>query len=260
MNKIESFNGDKLKALRIDMGLSQEATAMAIGISRYRLGDLEKGKSKPDSKEFKALCNLFNATPIAFGVEKIKSNYNKEMAPIKTPKAPQQKSDKKQEKKEKKEPQDKKWSNAYYKPTMQEMPERLDLKGTKSLIYAMLNNATVDARDIKRYKSAEAFVNSSWCLELCEGINLDYKTYRNHLLNLSTNTGILGRAAEAAKDIKRIDWVKSFIDSDKAREACEKIDRDYNGIRNYILSICYNTKEKSTKESGKGVELSPGNG
>lgn len=56
-----SITGDRLRALRQDMGLSQEEIAKKIGVSRPAYVNYEQGKSRP-TRKLKELATLFNVT------------------------------------------------------------------------------------------------------------------------------------------------------------------------------------------------------
>lgn len=56
-----SITGDRLRALRQDIGLSQEDIAKKIGVSRPAYVNYEQGKSRP-TRKLKELSTLFNVT------------------------------------------------------------------------------------------------------------------------------------------------------------------------------------------------------
>jgi repressor LexA len=56
-----SITGDRLRALRQDMGLSQEEIAKKIGVSRPAYVNYEQGKSRP-TRKLEELSALFNVT------------------------------------------------------------------------------------------------------------------------------------------------------------------------------------------------------
>lgn len=56
-----SITGDRLRALRQDMGLSQEEIAKKIGVSRPAYVNYEQGKSRP-TRKLRELATLFGVT------------------------------------------------------------------------------------------------------------------------------------------------------------------------------------------------------
>lgn len=56
-----SVTGDRLRALRQDLGMSQEEVAKKIGVSRPAYVNYEQGKSRPVRK-LQELAALFNVT------------------------------------------------------------------------------------------------------------------------------------------------------------------------------------------------------
>ena len=55
--------GEKITALRKQAGLSQEALAEKLGVSRQAVGKWEKGEAQPELSKLLALCDLFGVTP-----------------------------------------------------------------------------------------------------------------------------------------------------------------------------------------------------
>lgn len=68
------------------------------------------------------------------------------------------------------------WRRRYSGTFTQEIKTPAD--GTRALISAVLILATKDAQKDKQYgDDALAFINSTWCAELCDGIDVSYSDY-----------------------------------------------------------------------------------
>ena len=75
-------------------------------------------------------------------------------------------------------PRDKKEYNAEKLPLeAPKLPARLDFNGVKSLCHTLLNHALLDGKKKNLAPDAEKFVVSDWCKEMCETLDIDYKSY-----------------------------------------------------------------------------------
>ena len=57
------------------------------------------------------------------------------------------------------------------------LPPRLNFKGVSLLCYTLLNHALADGKRKSNVVDAEKFVTSEWCKEICETLDIDYKSY-----------------------------------------------------------------------------------
>ncbi|MDX3851702.1 MULTISPECIES: helix-turn-helix domain-containing protein [unclassified Streptomyces] len=55
--------GEELQRLRTEAGLKQEAAGEALGVSRYTVGKIERGKAFPTDEQLPTLLKLYGATP-----------------------------------------------------------------------------------------------------------------------------------------------------------------------------------------------------
>lgn len=74
------------------------------------------------------------------------------------------------------------------KRLLPDMPERLHVKGVRSLCYAVMLRALRDAKKPDRYISAHDFACGSWCVNICETFDFDYKSYRDEVLKRCAQT------------------------------------------------------------------------
>lgn len=74
------------------------------------------------------------------------------------------------------------------KRLLPDMPERLHIKGVRSLCYAVMLRALRDANKPDRYIGAHDFACGSWCVNICETFDFDYKSYRDEVLKRCAKT------------------------------------------------------------------------
>lgn len=62
MRKIEYQFGQRVRALRLARGLSQEELAFKVGIHRTYIGGVERGERNPSLKNIAAIARALNIT------------------------------------------------------------------------------------------------------------------------------------------------------------------------------------------------------
>ncbi|MFJ5112886.1 Scr1 family TA system antitoxin-like transcriptional regulator [Streptomyces sp. NPDC088551] len=55
--------GEELQRLRVEAGLQQEAVGQALGVSRYTVGKIERGRAFPTDEQLPKLLKLLKVTP-----------------------------------------------------------------------------------------------------------------------------------------------------------------------------------------------------
>lgn len=249
--------GEALKALRTAAGITQDHVAFFTRICRERYGRIERDRGFPTVAEVNSLIAFFNVDLVALGLckEDLAAAKNKPGREVtRLPALREKKAEKKEEKKiekqiEKKEEKKKAEKKVEVEdlekaapvrnPQKRALPpisKRISDKGTRSLIHATLYAAIHDARsydydattDTFLFEDAEDFARSSWCRELCEGIGLDYKTYREHVLSICRKTVKLAVAVMRAKDPIKAVGASVFADSYEAQQLCKELKQDYS--------------------------------
>lgn len=253
--------GSALKALRTAAGITQDHVAFFTRICRERYGRIERDRGFPTVAEVNSLIAFFNVDLEALGLckEDLAAAKNKPGREVtRLPALREKKKAEKKEKKEKKAEEEKKEEKAKVeekkkekkvedlekaapvrnpqKRTLPPISKRISDKGTRSLIHATLYAAIHDARsydydataDTFLFEDAEDFARSTWCRELCEGIGIDYKTYREHVLSICRKTVKLAVAVMRAKDPIKAEGAVIFADSYEAQSLCKELKQDYS--------------------------------
>lgn len=242
--------GKALKALRTAAGITQDHVAFFTRICRERYGRIERDRGFPTVAEVNSLIAFFNVDLEALGLCKEDLAAAKNKPGREVTRLPALREKKKVEKKEKKAEEEKKEEKKVevedlekaapvrnpQKRTLPPISNRISDKGTRSLIHATLYAAIHDARsydyeattDTFLFEDAEDFARSSWCRELCEGIGLDYKTYREHVLSICRKTVKLAQALIRAKDPIKAVGASVFADSYEAQCLCKELKQDYS--------------------------------
>jgi transcriptional regulator with XRE-family HTH domain len=73
---IEKFFGQVLKKLRIEKELSQEEFALAIGLHRTYVSQLERGLKSPSLRTIVKICNELDVTLVQF-MEQLEQNIDR---------------------------------------------------------------------------------------------------------------------------------------------------------------------------------------
>lgn len=253
--------GSALKALRTAAGITQDHVAFFTRICRERYGRIERDRGFPTVAEVNSLIAFFNVDLVALGLckEDLAAAKNKpgrevtRLPALREKKKAEKKAEKKEEKKAEKQIEKKEEKKEEKKVEVEELEKaapvrnpqkrtlppiskRISDKGTRSLIHATLYAAIHDARsydydattDTFLFEDAEDFARSSWCRELCEGIGLDYKTYREHVLSICRKTVKLAVAVMRAKDPIKAEGAVVFADSYEAQCLCKELKQDYS--------------------------------
>ena len=251
--------GSALKALRTAAGITQDHVAFFTRICRERYGRIERDRGFPTVAEVNSLIAFFNVDLEALGLckEDLAAAKNKpgrevtRLPALREKKKAEKKAEKKEEKKEKEKVEKKEEKKTEkkveeheqaapvrnpQKRTLPPISKRISDKGTRSLIHATLYAAIHDARsydydattDTFLFEDAEDFARSTWCRELCEGIGLDYKTYREHVLSICRKTVKLAVAIMRAKDPIKAVGAVVFADSYEAQSLCKELRQDYS--------------------------------
>lgn len=243
--------GSALKALRTAAGITQDHVAFFTRICRERYGRIERDRGFPTVAEVNSLIAFFNVDLVALGLckEDLAAAKNKPGREVTRLPALREKKAEKKEKKEEKAKVEKEEKKVEVedlekaapvrnpqKRTLPPISKRISDKGTRSLIHATLYAAIHDARsydydataDTFLFEDAEDFARSSWCRELCEGIGLDYKTYREHVLSICRKTVKLAVAVMRAKDPIKAEGAVIFADSYEAEQLCKELKQDYS--------------------------------
>lgn len=251
--------GSALKALRTAAGITQDHVAFFTRICRERYGRIERDRGFPTVAEVNSLIAFFNVNLEALGLCKEDLADAKNKPGREVTRLPALREKKKAEKKEKKAEEEKKEEKKVdekkaekkveveelekaapvrnpQKRTLPPISKRISDKGTRSLIHATLYAAIHDARsydydataDTFLFEDAEEFARSSWCRELCEGIGIDYKTYREHVLSICRKTVKLAVAVMRAKDPIKAEGAVIFADSYEAEQLCKELKQDYS--------------------------------
>lgn len=241
--------GSALKALRTAAGITQDHVAFFTRICRERYGRIERDRGFPTVAEVNSLIAFFNVGLEALGLCKedlaaAKNKPGREVTRLpalrkKAEKKAEKQIEKKEEKKEEKKVEDLEKAAPVRNPQKRTLPpisKRISDKGTRSLIHATLYAAIHDARsydydataDTFLFEDAEDFARSTWCRELCEGIGLDYKTYREHVLSICRKTVKLAVAIMRAKDPVKAVGAVVFADSYEAQCLCKELKQDYS--------------------------------
>lgn len=237
--------GKALKALRTAAGITQDHVAFFTRILRERYGRIERDCGFPTVAEVNSLIAFFNVELEALGLCKADLADAKNKPGRKVTRLPalreRAKAEKKEEKKEENKAEVEELEKAaparnLQKRTLPPISKKISDKGTRSLIHATLYAAIHDARsydyDARRdtflFEDAEDFARSSWCRELCEGIGLDYKTYREHVLSICRKTVKLAQALIRATDPIKAVGASVFADSYEAQCLCKELKQDYS--------------------------------
>lgn len=61
---------------------------------------------------------------------------------------------------------------------------KLDSRGVRSLLASILYSTRSDAKRGHNLDNVEWFINSDWCVEICEGLDIPYNEYRKKILDL----------------------------------------------------------------------------
>lgn len=67
-----NFIRERITSLRQEKGVSEYQMSYGLGHSRGYLNNISSGKSLPSMKEFLAICDYFDITPVEFFQEDIK--------------------------------------------------------------------------------------------------------------------------------------------------------------------------------------------
>ena len=67
----EKFVRDRISQLRMQKGVSEYQMSYDLGHSRGYIYNISSGKSMPPMKEFFAICDYFDITPLEFFDEKV---------------------------------------------------------------------------------------------------------------------------------------------------------------------------------------------
>lgn len=235
--------GSALKALRTAAGISQDHVAFFTRISRERYGRIERDRGFPTVAEVNSLIAFFNVDLEALGLckedlaaAKKKPGREATRFPALREKAKTEKKVKEEKKAEVEELEKAAPARNPQKRTLPPISKKISDKGARSLIHAILYSAIHDARsydydarhDTFLFEDAEDFARSTWCRELCEGVGLDYKTYREHVLSICRKTVKLAQALIRATDPIKAEGAVIFADSYEAEQLCKELKQDYS--------------------------------
>lgn len=207
--------GQKLRELRTNNSkLSQLGLSRELCFSKKRVCELENGKARPSEKELKRICEFFNVDTSYFETVEIllKKEQQEELT------------------------NDINEGDEEYKPKLPEMPEKLAIKGIRNIGCATLKQAVKDAKKLDYYSDAKAFVNNSFCVELCEVLDIDYPSYKANVLDYANASEKLDNLIRRARDFEKCEKIINNIE-EMAKEYCEKINLDYNAYTEKLLNI-----------------------
>lgn len=217
------YIGKQLKGLMNDKGLKYATLAKNIKLPYQNVVRLANNKITPTENELSAICSFFDIDSSYFGATNFQPK--KELISMKEPEEPEEQTNVTT------------LSKGEYAPKLSEMPEMLSIKGIRNIGCATLRQAYKDAKRLTEYKDAKEFIYSSWCLELCEVLDIDYPSYRRSILKFATATEKLDNIISNARDFNECNNILDNLEN-TAKKECEIIGLNYDEYYKIVLDKC----------------------
>lgn len=214
------YIGKQLKGLMNDKGLKYAVLSKNIKLPYQNIVRLANNKITPTENELSVICSFFDIDCSYFGVTNIQP---------------------KKELRSMEEPQEQanvaRQSKVENTPKLPEMPEMLSIKGIRNIGCATLRQAYKDAKKLTEYKDAKEFVYSSWCVEICEVLDIDYPSYRRSVLKFAEATEKLDNIISNARDFNECNNILDNLEN-VAKKECEIIGLKYDEYYKIVLDKC----------------------
>lgn len=231
------YIGKQLKELSKNSGVTFKALSKNTKIPSTTISTLANNKVTPTENQLNKLCSFFNVDYSYFGLED--KQPKKELKDKQTQEAGES---------------DINLSDVGYTPKLPEIPEMLATKGVRNIGCATLKQAYKDAKKLAYYKDAKEFVKNSWCVELCEVLDIDYASYKATVLEYAGVTEELDKIISLSCDFKECEKIINNIET-MAKARCKKIGLKYEDYYNCVLENCKaSNKLNANIEKAKNVE------